>query len=95
MNIEALEAEARQTAIKHVSNMLQRPDQLEKVEQYKKRIIRKKVKTINNCFKTLFNVFLMSDFSGRNAEDSDADTVGWRQDWSDSLTDISTRHSRH
>jgi exocyst complex component 3 len=43
MNVEVLELEARQTAIKHVSNMLQRPDQLEKVEQYKRRVIRKKV----------------------------------------------------
>ncbi|XP_054156663.1 exocyst complex component 3-like [Oppia nitens] len=41
MNIEALEADARQTALKHVSNMLQRPDQLEKVDQYKKRVVRK------------------------------------------------------
>lgn len=45
MDIEALELEARNTAAKHVANMLQRPDQLEKVEQYKRRVMRKKVKT--------------------------------------------------
>lgn len=43
MDIEALESEARLTAAKHVATMLQRPDQLEKVDQYKKRITRKKV----------------------------------------------------
>ncbi|CAG2118198.1 unnamed protein product, partial [Medioppia subpectinata] len=51
MNIEALEAEARQTAIKHVSNMLQRPDQLEKVDQYKRRVIRKKT-SVEGMLKT-------------------------------------------
>lgn len=43
MDVITLESEAREAAIKHVSNMLQRPDQLEKVEQYKRRIMRKKV----------------------------------------------------
>lgn len=42
MDVEHLEAEAKATAAKHVANMLQRPDQLEKVEQYKRRVIRKK-----------------------------------------------------
>ncbi|UXI20538.1 epidermal retinol dehydrogenase 2-like [Sarcoptes scabiei] len=40
MNVENLEREALQTAFKHVSNMLQRPDQLDKIEQYKKRVKR-------------------------------------------------------
>ena len=31
MNIEQLEEEAKNSAVKHVANMLQRPDQLEKV----------------------------------------------------------------
>ena len=31
MNVEQLEEEARKSAVKHVANMLQRPDQLEKV----------------------------------------------------------------
>lgn len=43
MDVEELELEAKATAAKHVSNMLQRPDQLEKVEQYKRRVVRKKV----------------------------------------------------
>ncbi|KAE8751434.1 hypothetical protein FOCC_FOCC001681 [Frankliniella occidentalis] len=40
--MDKLEAEARATATKHVINMLQRPGQLEKVEQYKRRVSRKK-----------------------------------------------------
>ena len=50
MDTESLEAEARLTAIKHVATMLQRPDQLEKVDQYKKRIARKKVTIFNLIF---------------------------------------------
>ncbi|XP_067000156.2 exocyst complex component 3 [Anabrus simplex] len=42
MEVEQLEAEAKATAAKHVINMLQRPGQLEKVEQYKRRVGRKK-----------------------------------------------------
>nr|CAG4646133.1 EOG090X03GO [Macrothrix elegans] len=42
MNIEELQEEARVAAAKHVAHMIQRPDQLEKVEHYKCRIIRKK-----------------------------------------------------
>ncbi|XP_023231115.1 exocyst complex component 3-like [Centruroides sculpturatus] len=42
MDVAGLEAEAKATAAKHVANMLQRPDQLEKVEQYKRRVGRKK-----------------------------------------------------
>ena len=42
MDTEAMEQEAQATAIKQVSMMLQRPDQLEKVDQFKKRIARKK-----------------------------------------------------
>ena len=42
MDTEALDLEAQATAIKQVSMMLQRPDQLEKVDQFKKRIARKK-----------------------------------------------------
>lgn len=40
LNTDALEREVYQTAFKHVSNMLQRPDQLDKIEQYKKRVKR-------------------------------------------------------
>ncbi|KAK9497914.1 hypothetical protein O3M35_003813 [Rhynocoris fuscipes] len=43
MDIELLEKDAQATATKHVINMLQRPGQLEKVEQYKRRVSRKKV----------------------------------------------------
>nr|CAD7396422.1 unnamed protein product [Timema cristinae] len=42
MDVEHLELEAKATATKHVINMLQRPEQLEKVEQYKRRVVRKK-----------------------------------------------------
>ncbi len=40
VSIEALEKEGYQTALKQVSNMLQRPDQLEKIEHYKRRVKR-------------------------------------------------------
>ncbi|XP_044742175.1 exocyst complex component 3 [Chrysoperla carnea] len=42
MNIEKKEAEAKAMAVKHVINMLQRQGQLEKVEQYKRRVSNKK-----------------------------------------------------
>ncbi|KAF4533326.1 hypothetical protein B566_EDAN004447 [Ephemera danica] len=51
MNFESLEAEAKATATKHVINMLQRPDQLEKVEQYKRRVGRKKA-SVESMLKT-------------------------------------------
>lgn len=37
-----LDAEAKQVAIKQLTNMFQRPGQLEKVEQYKRTLVRKK-----------------------------------------------------
>ncbi|XP_012263532.1 exocyst complex component 3 [Athalia rosae] len=40
--LQKLEDEAKTAATKHIINMLQRPGQLEKVEQYKRRISRKK-----------------------------------------------------
>lgn len=43
MDIEQLEKEAKVAAAKHVINMLQRPGQLEKVDQFKKRVSRKKI----------------------------------------------------
>ncbi|XP_037086879.1 exocyst complex component 3-like [Pollicipes pollicipes] len=42
MNIQKLEMEAQHLAWQQVANMLQRPDQLEKVNQYKQRVVRKK-----------------------------------------------------
>ncbi|XP_022207847.2 exocyst complex component 3 [Nilaparvata lugens] len=43
MDVEQLENEARATAVKHVENFFRRPQQLEKLEQYKRRVGRKKV----------------------------------------------------
>lgn len=43
MDIEQLEKEAKAAAAKHVINMLQRPGQLEKVDQFKRRVSRKKI----------------------------------------------------
>lgn len=42
MELKQLEVEGKEAAIKYVKNMLQRPGQLEKVEQYKDRVGRKK-----------------------------------------------------
>lgn len=44
-----IEKEAALTAAKHVANMLQRPDQLEKVDKYMHRELRKKVGNFK-CF---------------------------------------------
>lgn len=43
MDIEQLEREAKASAAKHVINMLQRQGQLEKVDQFKRRVSRKKM----------------------------------------------------
>jgi len=43
MELEKLENEAKATAAKTVINMLQRPGQLEKVDQFKRRVSRKKI----------------------------------------------------
>lgn len=43
--MEALEKDAKETAIKHVVNMFQKSGQLEKVEQYKRRVARKSLST--------------------------------------------------
>lgn len=42
LDLGRLEMEARTAAAKHVASLLQRPDQLEKVDQYKRRVARKK-----------------------------------------------------
>lgn len=45
MDMEALEKDAKEASVKHVVNMFQKPGQLEKVEQYKRRIARKSLST--------------------------------------------------
>ncbi|XP_011178848.1 exocyst complex component 3 [Zeugodacus cucurbitae] len=42
MDLQQLEEEARQAALKEIKNMLQRPGQLEKVDQFRHRVARKK-----------------------------------------------------
>ncbi|CAG0887870.1 unnamed protein product [Cyprideis torosa] len=51
MNVEFLEKEARASAIKQVENLLQRSDQLEKVDEYKRRYSRKKA-SVESMLKT-------------------------------------------
>jgi exocyst complex component 3 len=58
-----LDKEARQNAAKHVSNMLQRPHQLDKVEQYRKRILRKK-SSVEGMLKTAMQTQLDGVKSG-------------------------------
>lgn len=41
-DLERLETQAKRTAAKHVAALLQRPDHLEKVDQYRRRVTRKK-----------------------------------------------------
>jgi hypothetical protein len=43
MDFDELEREAHEAALKQVAGMLQRPDQLEKLDLYKKKAVRKKV----------------------------------------------------
>jgi len=40
LNSETMEKDAKATALKHICNMLQRPDQLEKIDQLKRRVKR-------------------------------------------------------
>ena len=57
MDTQALEAEAKAMAIKQVSMMLQRPDQLEKVDAYKKRVLRKKT-SVEGMLKSVMQTLL-------------------------------------
>lgn len=45
MGIEALDKEAEKSSLKHIVNMFQKPGQLEKTEQYRRRIARKLIST--------------------------------------------------
>ncbi|GIY80455.1 exocyst complex component 3 [Caerostris darwini] len=50
-DMNQIESEAAATAAKHVANMLQRPDQLEKVDKYMQREVRKKA-SVDGVLKT-------------------------------------------
>ncbi|XP_058802186.1 exocyst complex component 3 [Phymastichus coffea] len=50
-DLKKLEEDAKSAATKHVINMLQRPGQLEKVDQYKRRVTRKKT-SVETMLKT-------------------------------------------
>ena len=58
-DLQKLEEEAKATGTKHVINMLQRPGQLEKVEQYKRRIMRKKASV-----ETMLKTAMQSELDG-------------------------------
>lgn len=47
MDLKSLEAEAKEAALRDVKNMLQRPGQLEKVDQYRNRARRKKASVVS------------------------------------------------
>ncbi|VDO38019.1 unnamed protein product [Brugia timori] len=47
MDIDAIEKEAHAAALVQVAQMFQRPDQLEKLDTFKKRADRKKVTLVN------------------------------------------------
>lgn len=51
MDLKTLEAEAKEAALRDVKNMLQRPGQLEKVDQYRNRAQRKKA-SLDQMLKT-------------------------------------------
>ncbi|XP_043269347.1 exocyst complex component 3 [Venturia canescens] len=58
-DLQKLEEGAKATGTKHVINMLQRPGQLEKVEQYKRRIARKKASV-----ETMLKTAMQSELDG-------------------------------
>lgn len=51
MELQQLEAEAKLAAIKEIKNMFQRPGQLEKVDQYKRRV-KRKIASVESQLKT-------------------------------------------
>ncbi|KAJ8322023.1 hypothetical protein KUTeg_000494, partial [Tegillarca granosa] len=86
LDLGRMESEAKAAATKHISSLLQRPDQLEKVDQYKRRVTRKKA-SVDTMLKTAVQSQLDGVRTGLNQLQSALQDV---YEIKQSLTDLET-----